>query len=148
MQLYSSRPRLTYKSQNKAIMVYTPNISNLQNASPFQTGFSSLFSQCDLIRIAIQENDFLPFELVREDKGIYMHVVRPVLAPIAQLDIYEMGGRMGEENVYGYLAIRKNGKSKTAYLLLSKPADFGSGLLKQFKSALRRMLFFDKAIVR
>lgn len=130
-------------------MVYTQNITNSESSSsPFQMGFSPLFSQCDLIRISIREDDFLPYELIRKDKEIFMHVIRPVMAGLPQLDIYEMGGRMGEENVYGYLAIRKNKNSDTAYLLLAKPDGFGKNLLNHFKFALRRILFFDKAIVR
>ncbi len=130
-------------------MVYTQNIASLESSSsPLQLGFSPLFSQCDFIRISIQEDDFLPYELIRKDKGIFMHVVRPVLAVLPQVDIYEMGGRMGEESVYGYLAIRKNKNAETAYLLLSKPNEFGKNLLNHFKVALRRILFFDKAIVQ
>ena len=107
-------------------------------------GISNSLQHCDLIRLDIRENDFIPFEFIREELGIYMHMVRPVISNAVNLEIYEMGGRFGEENVYGYLAVRNNNK---AYLLISNPASFGNKLLVQFKKALRRMLFFDKAIV-
>ena len=129
-------------------MVYTHHISNFKTGSQAQVGISPLFTQYDLVRIAVQEDDFLPYELVRKDRSLYLHMIRPVLGGIPHLDIFEMGGRMGEENVYGYLAVRKNQDSATAYLLLSKPADFGSRLLGQFRYALKRILFFDKAIFR
>ena len=131
----------------KTKMIYTSQISDFSNNPSFPVGPNNIFQQCDLIRIELKENDFIPYELVREELGIYMHMVRPVLSNVSHLDIYEMGGRFGEENVYGYLAIRKNKNNKKAYLLISNPASFGNKLLNQFKNALRRLLFFDKAIV-
>jgi len=108
----------------------------------------ALINSYDLIRLPRQKEDFLPYMLVREEYDLHLTLIRPIMTGLGQLDFFEMGGRLGEEDVYGYMATRRTGKSGCIYLILARPNGFGKHLLEAFQSAVNHMFYLDAAQVQ
>ncbi len=124
-------------------MILAGNIWQSSATSP--TATVTLADSYELIKLQKKDHDFFPYELIRENMGLYLNLITKMWSPLSSYEIYEMGGRLGEEHVYGYLAIKKSHPDKI-YLVIGRPKNFGTQLFDLFCNAIKRMRYFDLVV--